>query len=327
VKIVRLSEDDDGDVDDGSPDAEVADDSGSDVPVDTADDDAIEDAWSDDTEATPIASATPPADDPAAEQPDNTPSDSPDAGEAAARRAADAKTLTEHAVRMAPFLRNQRDSSPEDLQQTFEAMLESVSPERLLLALSYSDNIAHLQDLVAQSPKEPIQHDEAGIATIASALARMGAKLGRERRIVGAHEAVDPGRLEAMVRKDWDGKPNATPQQIIRELSTVLSQTFATVPPARSRALLGLQGSQPAQVEERPQDETPDQASGSRSGEGSAIRGKLERARRAWDEGKSLAIAGIEQLKSELVREYGEDEDEADVLAESLRRLENTFLK
>jgi hypothetical protein len=223
---------------------------------------------------------------------------------------------------MAHVLKLNSDDTETELRAKFEALLQKVSPERLLLALCYSGNVRDLLEVAETEPQRPIEHDDMGIADIADGVAEMGARIARERGALGAREAIDRRQVEAMVRNHWNGKQDASPAQIVQDMTALFGQTFMTVEHRRLRALLGLQGKMPAPTEQAPADSQQPGGVNDSGDKPDAIPEDLAHARQGWGKARLDAVAGIGTLKAALTQEFAADDAQADLVATALKRLD-----
>jgi hypothetical protein len=329
VKIVRLDDSDEGDVDDGAIEADDTDDVIVDAEAQKIEEDAVEDAWSED--ALSANAGAPPL-----SHSETAPPSSPDAGPqnseppptheatATAEMAAAVDRLTQHTLKMAQVLKLEHNTTEAALRDIVTTLLQKVSPERLLLALCYSENVADLLDATEFAPNQPVARDDAGIAEIANGLSKMGAKVARKRGALGSNETVDRRQIENMVRAEWNRKPNATPAEMVQDMTALFGQTFMTVEPRRLRNLLGLPGKPPASTAQPPTNgvEQPAGTNGMQRGSDTTLEG-LARARQAWSKDRLDAIAGIGALRDAIRQEFAADDEQATELAAAMARLED----
>jgi hypothetical protein len=168
------------------------------------DEDQIKGDWIDDEEE---AAASPPytqADAPKAEAGETVaqPGQPAPARDPAAI-AADAEKLANFVMKMAGSLPIGKDGSVEELKQLLANLLQSMSPELVLLQLMRSANRDVLREMAKAEPMPASAAGDVDIAEVTDALLAMGTNLAQQRGILRSDEIPKSIVIREQVRLQW----------------------------------------------------------------------------------------------------------------------------
>jgi hypothetical protein len=117
--------------------------------------------------------------------------------------AADAEKLANFVMKMTDSLPIGKDGSVEELQELLANLLQSMSPELLLLQLIRSANRDVLRAMVQAEPSPALTGGDVDIAEVTDALLAMGTNLAQRRRILLDDEIPKSIVIREQVRLQW----------------------------------------------------------------------------------------------------------------------------